>query len=315
MTERLPDGQEVEHHYADLEDVRLHYVSAGDPERPLLILLHGFPEFWYSWRYQIPVLAQAGFRVLAPDMRGYNLSSKPGNVESYDSDYLSRDVMALIKHEGHERASVVGHDWGGAVAWHFAMRYPQNLKRLVILNCPHPAEFPTHLVLDPGQILKSLYMFIFQVPGLGERLMSHNNYAKLRRLFRNNPINPLAFTSDDIEKYIESAARPGALTAMTNYYRAAARSITGSGAVPVKPVHHPVLVIWGQQDTALGPQLANVSARLAADLTVKRIPHSSHWVQIDAPKEVNQWLLEFLKPDLSSQPAESDKVSPGKRIS
>ncbi|MDF1666418.1 MAG: alpha/beta hydrolase, partial [Planctomycetota bacterium] len=267
MTDKM-DQTVIAHHFADLEDVRLHYVEAGDPRGPLIILLHGFPEFWYSWRHQIPVLSEAGFRVIAPDMRGYNLSSKPSEVESYGADYLSRDVAALIQHCERDSATVVGHDWGGGVAWYFAMRYPQLLNRLVVMNAPHPEEFPIHL-LDPSQLLKSLYMLIFQVPGLGERMMAKNNFAKLRRLYRNNPVNPLAFSSEDIERYVEAAARPGALTAMTNYYRAAAKALFRPRAFPVQPVRAPTLVIWGQQDTALAPSLAEVRRSLAPRLTIQ----------------------------------------------
>lgn len=302
MTDKL-DQTIIAHHFADLEDVRLHFVEAGDPGGPLIILLHGFPEFWYSWRYQIPVLADAGFRVIAPDMRGYNLSSKPTELESYGADYLSRDVAALIQYFKRDSATVVGHDWGGAVAWYFAMRYPQLLNRLVVMNAPHPEEFPIHL-FDPSQFLMSFYMFVFQVPGLGERMMAKNNFARLRRLFRNNPVNPLAFSSADIERYIESAARPGALKAMTNYYRAAAKALFRPKTFPVSPVRAPTMVIWGQQDTALGPNLATPRPSLAPRLTVKRIEHSSHWVQVDAHKEVNKLLATFLKPVFENRPAD-----------
>jgi epoxide hydrolase 4 len=300
-----------EHHFVDLEDVRLHFVQAGDSNGPLVILLHGFPEFWYSWRYQIPHLAEMGFCVIAPDMRGYNLSSKPAEIESYDSDYLSRDVAALIQHMKRETAIVVGHDWGAAVAWYFAMRYPQMLSRLVIMNGPHPNEFPRQL-MSPSQILKSLYMFIFQVPGLGERLIAKNNYARLYRLFRKNPVNPLTFSSQDIERYIEAAARPGALTAMLNYYRAAARALMNSKSPAGQSVKKPVLVIWGQQDTALGPQCAYVRPSLATDLEMLKIEGCSHWVQLDRAAEVNKALREFLKseaPQATNKPTQTAAIT------
>lgn len=311
MTAQI-DETLIRHHFADLEDVRLHYVEAGNPKGPLIILLHGFPEFWYSWRYQIPQLVEMGFHVLAPDMRGYNLSSKPSAPESYGSDYLSRDVAALIMHLGRSSATVVGHDWGGAVAWYFGMRYPQLLNRLVIMNAPHPEEFPIHL-LDPNQFMKSFYMFIFQIPGLGERLLAKNNFARLRRLLRNNPINPLAFSTEDIERYVEAAARPGALTAMLHYYRAAAKALFQPRTFPIQAVRAPVLVIWGEQDTALSPNLAQVRSSFAPRLKIERIEHASHWVQIDAPREVNKALREFLSPIFDNLPSElSEEMEPSK---
>ena len=152
--------------YADLGDVRLHYVEAG--EGPLVVLLHGFPEFWFSWRFQIPALAAAGFRVVAPDMRGYNLSSRPAEVAAYDTDRLAADVRGLIRELGAERALLAGHDWGGAVAWITAMNHPEVVERLAILNVPHPRRMLQGL-RTPRQLAKSWYFLAFQVPWLPER--------------------------------------------------------------------------------------------------------------------------------------------------
>ena len=194
------------HRYADLGDVRLHYVEIG--EGPLVVLLHGFPEFYYAWRWTCPALAAAGLRVVAPDLRGYNLSSKPRGVRRYRMAYLTRDVARLIRACGAERAAVVGHDWGGAVAWAFAMRYPALLTRLGILNAPHPARF-LRALRTPRQLRKSWYMFFFQLPWLPEASFRAQNYARLRETLRTDPVRPGAFDDADVARYVEAIARPG----------------------------------------------------------------------------------------------------------
>jgi pimeloyl-ACP methyl ester carboxylesterase/2-polyprenyl-6-methoxyphenol hydroxylase-like FAD-dependent oxidoreductase len=279
------------HHYVDLDQVRLHYVELGNG--PLVVLLHGFPEFWYSWRYQIPALAAAGFRVVAPDMRGYNLSAKPAGVAAYSGKHLTADVANLIRRLGAERATVVGHDWGGAVAWLFAMRYGEMLDRLVIMNAPHPARFREALRSWP-QLRKSWYMFFFQLPWLPEALARAGNYAGLHRTLRADPVRPDAFDKEDIERYVAAAAQPGALTASINYYRALFRSgARQPGAAPPR-IDTPTLVIWGEQDRYLGSELAAPDRNLVPNIRVERIPNASHWVQIDRPRQVNELLLGFL---------------------
>lgn len=207
--------------YADLDRLRLHYVDAGSG--PLVVLLHGFPEFWFSWRHQIPTLKAAGFRVVAPDLRGYNLSGKPRGVPAYAASLVARDIEQLIQVCGADRAVVVGHDWGGAIAWHFAMRYPQKLERLVIMNAPQPARF-LRALRTWRQLRKSWYILFFQIPWLPEALIRAGRFASLRRTLRTGPLRPGALTAADIERYVEAAAQPGALTAAINYYRAALRS-------------------------------------------------------------------------------------------
>jgi pimeloyl-ACP methyl ester carboxylesterase len=279
------------HRYADLGDVRLHYVETGSG--PLVVLLHGFPEFWYSWRYQIPALVQAGFHVVAPDMRGYNRSAKPPGVRSYRMDLLTRDVERLIRHVGASKAVVVGHDWGAAVAWGFAMQYPALLERLVILNVPHPARM-LRALRTVRQVRKSWYMFFFQVPRLPEALLRANHLAALRRPFRRDPVQRGAFSEADIERYVEAARQPGALTGAINYYRALFRQGFGRARASIRRIEAPVLVIWGEQDRYLGAELAEPDRALVPYARVERLPDASHWVQADQPETVNALLLDFL---------------------
>jgi pimeloyl-ACP methyl ester carboxylesterase len=282
----------VAHRHADLAGVRLHYVEAG--EGPLVMLLHGFPEFWYSWRFQIPALAAAGFRVVAPDMRGYNLSDKPKGVESYALERLARDVERLIGTLGEERAVVVGHDWGGIVAWAVAMLHPERVERLVILNVPHPERFSRGL-RTPRQLLKSSYAFFFQIPWLPEKVLRAGDLAIVRSVFRNDPVRPGTFGRDDIDRYVEALSRPGALTAAINYYRALARRAPTVARALRRRIEAPVMVIWGQRDLFLVPELARPNPALVPHARVERLSDASHWVQQDRPERVNALLLDFLE--------------------
>jgi pimeloyl-ACP methyl ester carboxylesterase len=279
------------HHYADLGDVRLHYVEIGSG--PLVVLLHGFPEFYYSWRWTWPALAAAGLRVVAPDLRGYNLSSKPRGVRRYRMAYLTRDVARLIRACGAERAAVVGHDWGGGVAWAFAMRYPALLTRLAILNAPHPVRF-LRALRTPRQLRKSWYMFFFQLPWLPEASFRAQNYKLLRETLRDDPVRPDAFDAADVARYVEAIARPGALTAGINYYRALFRQAPGAVQRQLRPIEAPTLVIWGERDRNLGRELAAPDPAWVPNARVERLPAASHWVQADAPDAVNRLLVEFL---------------------
>jgi epoxide hydrolase 4 len=283
---------ELAHRYADLGDVRLHYVEAG--EGPLVLLLHGFPQFWYQWRHQIPALVEAGFRVVAPDMRGYNLSDKPPGVLAYRVELLARDVERLILACGEGTATVVGHDWGAIAAWIAAMRHPGRFERLAILNVPHPARSLDGL-LSPMQLLRSSYMFFFQIPRLPEEVIRAGDFALLRSVFRSDPVQPEAFTAEDIERYVGAIARPGVLTASLNYYRALLRNPRETRAL-LQRVEAPVLVIWGEKDRFLSRRLAEPPRLWVPNLIrVKRLPDASHWVAEDCPLEVNTLLLDFLR--------------------
>jgi pimeloyl-ACP methyl ester carboxylesterase len=207
-----------------------------------VVLLHGFPEFWYSWRLQIPILAEAGFRMVVPDMRGYNLSDKPPKVGDYRAEFLGRDVERLIRACGAESAAVVGHDWGGVAGWLAAMRHPEAVEKLAILNCPHPNRFLSGL-WSPRQLRRSWYMFALQVPGAPGRFVQENIFAWFKSNFRKDPVRPGTFTEEDIRYYAEAMARPGALTATTNYYRALFRRTLDQNRRLLRRVEAPVVVI------------------------------------------------------------------------
>lgn len=292
-----PGGPGLRHRYADLGDVRLHYVEAGTG--PLVILLHGFPEFWYSWRHQITALAEAGFHAVAPDMRGYNLSDKPKAVRDYRIELLARDVARLIRACGSDRATVAGHDWGAGVAWQFAMSYPDLLDRLVIMNVPHPLQFLRGL-RTWRQLKKSWYMFFFQIPWIPEAILRAGNFAMVRRIFRSDPVRPDAFTDEDIDWYVGALSVPGALTGGINYYRALFRQNPIRRGQSIRRIDAPVLVIWGEQDRFLGAELAEPDRKWVPNLRVERLADASHWVQVDQPETVNALLIDFLR-----QPTES----------
>jgi len=276
--------------FVTVNGLNMHVVTAG--RGPLAVLLHGFPEFWYSWRYQIPVLAEH-FRVAAPDQRGYNLTEKPPT--GYNIRTLTTDIAELIRYFGYERAHVVGHDWGGSVAWWLAIARPDLVERLVILNAPHPAAFLHALRRNPRQLRRSWYMFFFQLPKLPELAFRLGNYRAIEESFRRDTTRLEAFPHAVIARYKRAAARPGALTAMINWYRAAIhprmfRTLKGRDLT----VRVPTLVIWGERDRYLGKELNDDLHRWVPDLTLRYIPDASHWVQQDRPEEVNRWLVEFL---------------------
>lgn len=278
--------------YAELSEARLHYVEAG--EGPLVVLLHGFPEFWYGWRRQIPALAAAGLRVLAPDMRGYNTSAKPPGVGAYAVERLARDVSELIQERGERSACVVGHDWGGWVAWYVAMNHPEAVERLAVLNIPHPRRM-LHALRGPRQLAKSRYIVFFQLPALPERLVALHRWRLLRRGALGTATRADAFSPQDIERYLEAWSQPGAMSAMMNYYRAAARRSPRRTEAAIGVVRAPTLVIWGERDAFIGRELAEPDPADVPNLErVVRLPEASHWVQHDEPERVNQLLSEFL---------------------
>ena len=281
------------HRWIDVGGLRLHCVEAGTG--PLVVLLHGFPEFWYAWRHQIPALADAGYRVVAPDLRGYNTSDKPSRVRDYRPRVLVQDVADLIVALGAGSAAVAGHDWGGGLAWLLAMQHPKRVERLVLLNAPHPVRFLKGL-RSPRQLRRSWYILAFQLPWLPERLVAARDFQALRWIFRHQPTRPGAFTAQDIDRYVAAAAQPGALRAAINYYRAAFRANPLAQAHGLRRVDIPTLIIWGDQDRSLGRELAEPDRAWVPDVRVERIAEASHWVQADDPEQVNQLMVDFLEP-------------------
>lgn len=273
----------------DVGDVTLHVAELG--EGPLVLLLHGFPDCGYTWRHQLAALAAVGFHAVAPDMRGYDGSSKPKGVSSYSVRALAKDVAGLVTALGAERADVVAHDWGGGAAWTFAMLHPERLRRLAILNAPHPVTFQRHL-RSFQQLKRSWYMFAFQLPAMPEVVLARNDFASLREVFRTASARPGAFAAEDIERHIAALRPPGALTAAINYYRAAFRNV-GPNVVRARRVDHPALVLWGDQDRFLGPELAEPGSEWVPNARIRHVPEAGHWIQHDVPELVNDELVRF----------------------
>lgn len=278
------------HDFGQTNGIRMHYVTAGDG--PLVVLLHGFPEFWYSWRRQIPALASR-FRVVAPDLRGYNDTERPAAVEAYRLSELAADVADLIRVLGYERAAVVGHDWGGAVAYGTAAWYPEATERLVVMNCPHPTIFQAHMLSgNLRQMQRSWYMFFFQLPHMPEALLSANDFALLQKMTYSTAVRNGVFTPDDVKAYVEALAKPGALTAAINYYRNLFRP---ESTVAWPLIAAPTLLIWGEEDPYLGRELTEGMEPYFSQPPVRQyIPGCGHWVQQEASQTVTNFLLNFL---------------------
>ncbi len=287
----------LEHRRVDCGEVTLHCVLAGKEDRPLVVLLHGFPESWYSWRHQIPVLAEH-FRVAVPSLRGYGESDRPAEVAAYTLPHLTGDVRGLIRGLGYDDACVVGHDWGGGIAWAFAIDYPEACRKLAVLNCPHPGIFQKALLSNPRQLLKSWYMFFFQLPWLPEWVLTRDNMRALERGFRSmvKRRDREVFSDEDLVQMKRAFDPPGAATAAINYYRAQFRNPSLLDRYSVKTrIRCPVLLIWAEDDVALGKELSyGTGALVEAPFEVRYIPNCSHWVQQEQPELVNQYLLEFL---------------------
>ena len=280
-----------EHGFIKINKINLHYVSQGTGE--LMLMLHGFPEFWYSWRHQITKFSDR-YRVVAPDLRGYNDSDKPQDLAAYDMSELIADVKGIVGGLGYDSCVLVAHDWGGAIAWNFAHTYPHMVQKLIVLNIPHPALFAKGL-RTPQQLLKSWYIFAFQIPWLPEFLFQLNDYQAIKNAFVEMAIDKTAFPTEDLIAYRDAAAKPGALTAMINYYRQAFKSLFSTQQPQWDILQVPTLTIWGESDTALGKELTYGTEEYVSDWRVRYIPNCSHWVQQEQPELVNQYIEEFLK--------------------
>lgn len=282
---------DLEHSTIQTNGIRLHVVQAGPKSGVPVLLLHGFPEFWYGWRKQIPALVAAGCRVIVPDQRGYNLSDKPEEIKSYCVQTLVEDTLGLIKALDYEKVNLVGHDWGALIAWMLAIKHPERLHRLGILNVPHPVVMKRFLQRDLEQMWRSLYILFFQFPWLPETIMRIGNWRGAALGMRRSG-KPQAFTEEDIEQYKEAWSQPGAVSAMLNWYRAALRyppEITDGMRVQV-----PTLILWGVQDVALSRRMARPSLDHCEDGNLIFFPDATHWVQHEEADEVNRQLLSFI---------------------
>jgi epoxide hydrolase 4 len=270
--------------------VSLHVVEAGPEDGPLVVLLHGFPEFWWGWRKQITPLAAQGYHVVAPDMRGYNTSDAPEGVESYRLETLSADVLALADSFGAERFHLVGHDWGGVIAWDIAASHPGRLERLVVLNAPHPDLWRRVILRRPSQAIRSSYAAFFQLPRVPEMMLGAGRFRILRAMLRGSSQQG-TFSPEDLDRYVEAWSHPGSLTAMLNYYRA-----LRTRALPGEPrrVRTPTLVLWGEKDVALLPHVARAAVETCDDGRLEMLPDASHWIHLEEPDRVNAETIAFL---------------------
>ena len=286
----------LQHHFIQANRIRLHYVTQGEGD--LVILLHGFPEFWYSWRYQIPVLARH-FKVVVPDLRGYNQSDKPAT--GYDLTTLASDINSLVENLGYQRAHIVGHDFGGAIAWRFAQKFPHMLNRLAVLSAPHPSRFAANLIQDLNQLRRSWYVFAFQVPGLPEWLIQQNLKEFVKTVFRGLAIRKGVFTRETSDMYEAALRQPGAIASALNYYRELFSpltwltdtwSTTSSGSSQL--IMAPTLVLWGEEDAVLSRRIAeDLHHAVSASFELKFLPNCGHWIQQEDPQTVNRELLAF----------------------
>ena len=287
----MDGGHSVENLSFNNGDVDLHAVAEGPEGGPVVVLLHGFPEFWYSWHKQIEPLAAAGFRVIVPDQRGYNLSSKPVGVPSYDMPELVSDVIAIADQLGQKKIFLAGHDWGAAVAWSAALLHPHRIAKLVVLNVPHPSVMRKFLSTRPRQFLRSWYMFFFQLPWLPEALFSAFNFrAGTRSLLRSSRTG--TFSAEDLDQYRAAWSKPGALTAMIDWYRALFRTRI---KFQNKTVGVPTRILWGERDDFLLTEMAHESLRYCTSAELFTFANATHWLQHEEPARVSELLIDFFR--------------------
>ncbi len=285
-----------ENTYIETNGIRLHVVIAGPKNGKPVLLLHGFPEFWYGWAKQIPALVEAGFRVIAPDQRGYNLSSAPKGVKPYSSAELGWDVIGLLDYFRIDKVNLVGHDWGAVIAWGVALMFPERVERLGILNVPHPAVLQHFLKNSPRQMLKSWYVGFFQIPGLADWWVRQNNFAvgaaSMRRSGKAD-----TFSDEDMAHYKQAWANSGGWTGMINWYRALLQY--RSPRLSDTRLSMPVLIQWGKRDVFLSHEMAEESLKLCDHGKLIMYENATHWVQHDEAEAVNHALVDFLLGEIS----------------
>ena len=287
----------MESQFVATNGIRLNVVQAGPEEGPLVLLLHGFPEFSYGWRKQIPALVEAGYRVWAPDQRGYNLSDKPKGVAAYALDQLGADITGLMDAAGVEKAYVVGHDWGGLVTWWLGVHAADRLEKMVVLNAPLGSVFRRHLQSSRKQLLKSWYVLFFQLPWLPEAFSRAGNWRNMARSLAGTSRRG-TFSEADLAEYRRAWSQPRAFQSMINWYRAIFR--TRSSGRDHLPVQVPTLLIWGAKDRFLGSEMAQASVALCQLGRLEQIDGATHWVQHEEPEKVNSLILDFLTGGIAS---------------
>ncbi len=283
----------LNHQMVPVNGLHLHVVSAGPEDGSLVVLLHGFPEFWYGWRHQIPALAAAGYHVWAPDQRGYNLSDKPKDVADYRIDILAQDVMALIEAAGHRSAAVVGHDWGALVGWWLAEHNPDCLKHFVAINVPHGQVMDQHLRHSPRQLLRSWYAIFFQIPWLPEAILGARGGALMSHTLVQTS-RPGTFTPQALQRYRDAWAKPGAMRSMVNWYRAAGRFHSSWRTSRGSRITVPTLLIWGAEDRFLRLEMAAPSIEHCDRGRLVVLERATHWVHHEEPTAVNALIAETL---------------------
>ncbi len=286
----LPDVPDLRHRRMATNGIELHAVEAGPEDGELVVLLHGFPEFWYGWRKQIGPLAAAGYRVLVPDQRGYNTSDKPRRARDYNMDLLAMDILGLVDALGCERFHLVGHDWGAVIAWFMALRHPERLHGLTVLNVPHPLVMRKFMLSTWAQMKKSWYIFFFQLPWLPEFYYRRKNF-RIGDLALRFTSRKGTFSTDEIDLYRQAWAQPGALRGMINWYRASMRHPPERGGSP--RIQVPVRMLWGVQDRFLGHEMIEPSLQLCDDGSARRFEEATHWLQHEEAEAVNAELLDF----------------------
>ena len=273
-----------------INGVSLHVVEAGDPADPLLILLHGFPEFWWAWRHQITPLATAGYHVVVPDMRGYNTSDAPQEVSSYDLDTLAADVVAIADGFGAERFHLVGHDWGAVIGWWVAAQHGNRLNRIVLMDGPHPDVWGKQVLKHPTQALRSTYVAFFQLPWVPEATLGSFNFAGLKTMMQGSA-RADTFEPGALDRYVEAWAHPGSLTAMLNYYRALRERAQDQEPARLSP---PTLILWADDDRFLERHVAEAGLALCDRGELEIVEGASHWLHLEQPDRINARIVAFL---------------------
>lgn len=270
--------------------VNLHVVEAGEEGKPLLVLLHGFPEFWWAWRHQITPLADAGYHVVVPDMRGYNTSDAPQDLSAYTIDVLAADVVALADAFGADRFHMVGHDWGAVIGWWVAATRPERLNRVVLMDGPHPDVWGRQVLKHPTQALRSTYVAFFQLPRAPEAMLGALDHAGLKAMIRGSA-KADAFEPGALDRYAEAWAHPGSLTAMLNYYRALRERPKSEEPARITP---PTLILWAGDDAFLERNVAEAGLALCEDGRLEIVEGASHWLHLEQPERINTRIIGFL---------------------